>query len=31
MDWMDLDRDGLRLLWNGGVGIGPRDNHEHPW
>ena len=29
-DRMDLDRHGLRHLWNGRIGIRPRHSHEHP-
>ena len=28
-DRMDLDRHGLRHLWNGGIGIRPCHSHEH--
>ena len=27
---LDLDRDGLRHLWNGGIGIRPCHSDEHP-
>ena len=29
MDGMDLDRHGLRHLWNGGIGLRPCHSHEH--
>ena len=29
-DRMDLDCHGLRHLWNGGIGVRPCHNHEHP-
>jgi hypothetical protein len=30
MDWMGLDRHGLRHLWNGGIGVRPCHSDEHP-
>jgi len=30
MDGMELDRHGLRHLWNGGIGIRPCHSDEHP-
>ena len=30
MDRLDLDRHGLRHLWNCGIGIRPCHGHEHP-
>ena len=30
LDWMDLDRHGLRHLWNGRIGLGSCHGHEHP-
>jgi hypothetical protein len=29
-DRMDLDRNGLRHLWNDRIGLRPRHSHEHP-
>jgi hypothetical protein len=31
VDGMELDRHGLRHLWNGGIGLRPCHGHEHSW
>ena len=30
VDWMVLDRHGMRHLWNCGIGVRPCHSHEHP-
>ena len=30
LDWMDLDRHGLRYLWNGGIGLRSCHDHKYP-
>ena len=31
VDGMELDRHGLRHLWNGGIGLRSLDSYEHSW
>ncbi len=31
VDGMELDRHGLRYLWNRGIGLRSRDSYEHSW